>query len=99
MATLAEQRQAAEDSTLRIKVQQAVIVSAQKVIDEASGVVNHANRILWAKRVIPPPDIEVTKMLMYIIAKNNALTLVQILAVTDAQVQTAVDGAVDALSP
>lgn len=99
MATLAEQRQAAEDSTLRIKVQQAVIVSAQKVIDEAAGATNHANRILWAKRVIPPPDIEVQKMLMYIIAKNNTLTLAQILAVTDAQVQAAVDGAVDALSP
>lgn len=99
MATLAEQRTAAEDSNLRIKVQQAVIVSAQKVIDEAAATTNHTNRILWAKRVIPPPDIEVAKMLMYIIAKNNGLTLAQIIAVTDAQVQAAVDGAVDALSP
>lgn len=99
MATLAEQRSAAEDGTLRIKVQQAVIVSAQKVIDEAAATTNHANRLLWAKRVIPPPDLDVSKMLMYIIAKNNSLTLAQILAVTDAQVQAAVDGAVDALSP
>lgn len=99
MATLAEQRSAAEDPTLRIKVQQAVIVSAQKVIDEAAATTNHVNRLLWAKRVIPPPDVDVTRMLMYIIAKNNALTLAQILAVTDAQVQSAVDGAVDALSP
>lgn len=99
MATLAEQRTAAEDSNLRIKVQQAMIVSAQKVIDEAVATTNHANRLLWAKRVIPPVDSETMKVLMYIIAKNNGLTLAQILAVTDAQVQTAVDGAVDALSP
>lgn len=99
MATFAEQRTAFENSDLRIKVQQAVIVAAQKVIDEAGATTNHANRLLWAKRVIPPPDVDVTRMMMYIIAKNNGLTLAQILAVTDAQVQTAVDGAVDALSP
>lgn len=99
MATLAEQRTAAEDSNLRIKVQQALIVSAQKVIDEAPATTNHANRLLWAKRLIPPPDVEIVKTLMYIIAKNNTLTLAQILAVTDAQVQAAVDGSVDAMSP
>lgn len=99
MATFAEQRTAAESSDLRIKVQQALIVSAQKILDEAAATTNHANRLLWAKRLIPPPDIEVLKMLMYIIAKNNTLTLAQILAVTEPQVQAAVDGAVDVLSP
>jgi hypothetical protein len=99
MATLAEQRQAAETPSLNVQVRQACIVSAQKIIDEASTVANHANRILWAKRVIGAPDSVVPEMMAYVIAKNNTLTLVQIQTASDASVQTAVDGAVDALSP
>lgn len=99
MADLQEQRIAAENPTLRIKVRQAVIIAAQKVIDEASTTNNHPNRLLWAKRVLPPPDAEIDRMLAYVIAKNGALTLAQIVGAGDAAVQSAVDGAVDALSP
>lgn len=98
MATLQEQRQAAEDPTLRVKVREACIVSAQKIVDEPAGTANHPNRLAWAKLVLVAPDTYTDRMLAYIIAKNNASTLAQILAASDATVQQNVDGAVDAFA-
>lgn len=95
MATYDELRQASENDTLRRKVQVACIVAAELIRNEADTTTNHANRLLWAKAVFESPAAYTERMLWAVLAQNRAATLAVILAASDNDVQTAVNGAVN----
>ena len=98
MATYAELLLASEGETLRNQVRVACIVAAETISAEDGAVVNHANRLLWARNVLRNPDGDVMPMVWALLAKNKGATLAAIQSVTDAQVQTAVDSAVNVLA-
>lgn len=95
MATYAELLQANANDTLVNKVRVAVVVAATTIMAEADTVPLHSQRLLWAKAVFTDPAEAGKKMMWPVLAQNRALTLAQINGATDADVQTAVDVAVN----
>lgn len=95
MATYAELITASTNATLRDKIRVACVVAAESIRTEQGTVPNHANRLAWAKYVFKRPDDAFQDMLWAVLAQNRASTLAAITGATDAQVQTAVDAAVD----
>lgn len=80
--------------TLRNKVSVAITVKAAALIDAA----NPTNaQIAWANAAVLNPAAKTDGLLTYLLAKNNALTTGQISGVSDADIQTAVNAAVDKL--
>jgi hypothetical protein len=95
MATYAELLSASNDPTLRQKVRIAVLIAAETVRNESTGVANHTPRLAWAKKAFNDPESVTPPMLGAVLAQNKAVAIATILASSDAQVQTAVDAAVD----
>lgn len=95
MATYAELLTASESPTLNQKIRVASFIAASTVAAEAGGTTNHTNRLLWAKQVYQDPSREAGRMIWAVLAANQAQTLANILAATDAQVQTAVNNSID----
>lgn len=83
------------DSALRNRVTAACIMAAETVMLEDGGTLNHANRLLWAKRAFANPKGEANLMFMAILAANAAATVAVIQAATDAAIQTNVDDHID----
>lgn len=98
MATYDECLQAIEDSGLRRKVRVACAVAADTIRAEGTGVTNHTARLAWAKLVFANPEAQTPAMLWAVVIQNRASTFAQIVGATDAQVQTAVNAAVDVLT-
>lgn len=80
---------------LRERVSVACVVAAETIRTEADTTTNHANRMLWAKRVFENPMAEAGRMLPVLLAQNRAATAVAIEGATDEALQTAVDAAVN----
>ena len=98
MATYAELLQASESETLRNKVRVARIIAAEAIRNEPSNAPNKQNRMKWARSVLSAPDADVTALVWAVLAQNASASLAAILGATDAQVQTAVNAAVDVLA-
>lgn len=90
MASYAELINASNNSELHAKIGVACFIAAEKVRTEVATVPNHANRLKWAKRVLES-GVSPVSMMWAVLAQNFAA----ITGSTDAQVQTAVDAAVD----
>ncbi|MBA3588194.1 hypothetical protein [Methylibium sp.] len=82
------------DATLRQRVAAACVVAAEAIRVEPGATNDHANRLLWAKKVFASPTIAADSMVWAVLAQNKAATKAQILSATDASLQTAVDAAV-----
>lgn len=95
MATYTEIDLVAEDSTFRDRIKVACIVAAEAIRTELASTPNHDARIAWARGVLLGPEKEATRMIWAVLAQNRAATLAQITGATDAQLQTAVDNAVN----
>lgn len=95
MATYAELLTAASNETLINKIRVAVVIAAEIVRTEDGSVLNHSNRLIWAKQVFINPDVEAQRMIWAVLAQNRAATFTQIINADDATVQTAVNAAVD----
>lgn len=98
MATYLELLQAAEDDTLNRKSRIAVIVAADLVRSEAAVTTNHQARLAWASQALRAPEQEGKRALWCALAQNSTATLSQLLAATDATLQTAINTAIDLLS-
>jgi hypothetical protein len=96
--TYLEILQAAQSDDLNKRMRVAVIVSADTVRAESTGTANHTARLAWASKVTRDPDTEGKRALWCALAQNKAVTLAQVLAATDASLQTAVDLAIDLLA-
>ena len=94
MATYAELFDIQTDAVLRNKIQIAVIVKAQALIDLASPT---ANQVTWAANALNDPTKMMTKIMPYVLAANKSATQSNILSASDSAVQTNVGAAVDKL--
>lgn len=83
------------DAGFKTRVRVACIVAAHTIAGEAAGTTNHTNRLKWAASVMANPDAESTRMMWFVLAANKSSTIGQIQGATDAQIQTAVNNAVD----
>ena len=93
MATYTDLRILFADDQLKNKIDIAIIVSASDLL---SGTPT-AEQQKWAANVFSYPRNESDKALMFVLAKNKALTIAQIQSATDEAIQTQVDSVVDSL--
>ncbi len=95
MATYLELYSLQSDDALRNKIRVAVTIAAETIQTEDVGTANHANRALWAAEAFANPIQEADRMRWAVLASNKDNATAAILGATDAQIQTAVDAAVD----
>lgn len=95
MATYIELFSINSNDELRNRVAVACLVAAEAIRNESDQKANHANRLTWAKGVFENPKDKAIAMLWAILAANKDLTVAQIVAVSDANLQTAVNNAVN----
>lgn len=98
MATLAELSGFLNDPSLTSKCNAACLVAAAAIINEDAGTANHANRLLWAKKVFQDPVGQGTLMLRAVLALNSTATTAQITGAADATIQSAVNTAVNVVA-
>jgi hypothetical protein len=98
MATYLEILAAAEDDNLNRKARIAVIVAADAVRAEGSGVANHTARLAWAARAIDNPVAEGKRALWCALAQNAAASQAAILNASDATLQAAINASIDLLA-
>ena len=94
MATLMELKGLMTDSDLYDKVQSALVISAQAILDGTPT----ADEQKYAAHVFSSTSSEATKALMSVLASNSASDVSAILAAPDTSIQTAVDSVIDTLS-
>jgi len=95
MATYTELFSLHNNSALRNRVQTAVLIAAEAVMNEVGTTPNHANRLVWAKGVFASPGREAEQMFMAVLAANSEFTVVQITGASDAAIQANVDAHID----
>jgi hypothetical protein len=95
MATYAELLSLRADEALFNKVRVACWIAADTIRAEAGATPNHTARVAWAKRVFENPDAMATVLMPAVLAQNKSQTVAVINGATDAQIQAAVDAAVD----
>lgn len=95
MATLSELNGLLNDPILSEKVGGACIKAAVDVKNEDAGTANHANRLKWAKKIFSDTQGERVKVMRYVIAANAGLTLAQINALSDTDIQNHVNASID----
>ncbi len=94
MATYTELRQQFANDTLRNRVSVACVIAANSAL---SGTPTTAQQ-KFADSVFSKPDAIGEKVLMAVLATNKDSTVAQIGAVTDAQIQTAVNAVIPNLT-
>jgi len=97
MATYLELYTLQSDAPLLQRVTSALNISAVTIFEESPTVINHDRRVLFAKAVTRATlgsDMQLS-MLKFLLGKFNAMTVANIQASTDAQIQTAVDNAIN----
>lgn len=95
MATYEELFGIRNDSALKNKVQAAVVIAAETVMNEDGGTTNHANRMIWAKAVFANPTAETNRMFWAVLAANSGAAVGTITGASDAAIQTNVDDHID----
>ena len=95
MASFVDLYNLRNNSDLLNRVTVACVIAAEAVRTESDQTANHANRLLWAARVFENPDFEAKRMLWALLAKHNSLTVGQLTGAPDADILTAVNGAVN----
>lgn len=95
MATLLEIKSLFDDSDLQEKVEAALMIATQEVID---GVTPTNTQIIYAGQVFASPRTESLKAVKYVLAANNALTVAQIQGASDAAIRSNVAAVYDSLA-
>lgn len=88
---------------LKDRVEVAIVIVVDKVLrgeDTANGFnqQNHPNRVIWARRIISDPQgapKEAARFFPIMVVANRELSILQILAATDAGIQLSVEETVD----
>jgi len=106
MATYDELRSLFGDGDLQRKLEVAVLVAAQTILSgqdttnppwsQEAG--QHEVRAKWANAALSNTSAEAVRMLRFVLAANKDLTVAQIQAVTDTQVQNAVNAILDEIA-
>lgn len=95
MATYTELYDLRNNSALKNKVLIACLIAADAIRSELDTVANHANRLVWAKSVFMSPDSEADRMMLALIAQNQAAAVGAITGAADTAILTAVNNAVN----
>jgi len=95
MATLLELHDLQANNEFNRRITAAVVIAADTIRAEDSGVVNNANRLIWAAAVFAGPASEAKRMVWAVLAANKASTTEQILSASDSVLQAAVDAAIN----
>lgn len=77
--------------TLRSRMLVAIVIKAHGYVTAQSPT---TEQVAWAKQAIGNPQAYIDAVLLGVLAANKAATIAQINAVTDEQIQTAVDAIV-----
>lgn len=80
---------------LHKRISVATIIAADNVFNESDATPNHANRLIWAKKVMEKPETYGLQLLPAVLAENKAASQAGILAATDSAIQTAVEAVVN----
>ena len=83
-----------EAAVLRQKIMVGIAIKANAIAKLAAPT---ATQVAWAKAALSDPAQYLPIVFNYILADYNAISIVSITTATDAQVQTAVNAAVDTL--
>ena len=83
------------NDVLKSRVTAATWIAAIGVQEEDPGTANHANRLRWADTVFGNPLAVGQRMLIALLVDNKDNTEAQILAASDATIQTKVDAKVN----
>ena len=94
MATYLELMTIRDDGDFQKRVSVACYVAANTIRSESAATQFHAERMVWAKRVFEGGG-SIGLMVWIVLVNNAQYTQAQILASTDAVLQTAVDNAVN----
>ena len=95
MATYLELHQLNSDSDLQDKVRVASVIAADTIRSDGAPPANQAARLAWAANVLRNPVSEAERMLWAVLAANKSSSVAEIQGASDANIQTAVDSAVD----
>lgn len=96
MATYLELIGLTSDVDFTKRVQVAVFIAADKIWAESDTTPFHAERLVWAKKVLTGSAGTGMSLIMWVVlAQNRQYTTAQILGATDDAIQTAVDGVVN----
>lgn len=99
MATYAELLSiATTNDAFKQKIKVAVIVACDVIRAEPEATPNRTARLAWARATLQNPDEAAAQMVLAVLAQNRALSVAQITGASDADVQTAVNGAVNLLA-
>lgn len=93
MATYQELRSLFTDSDLLEKVEVAIIISANNLVENTPTIADK----IWAAEVFDSPNAEAKKALKVILASNSSLSVSQIQGSSDSAIQTKVDSIVPTL--
>ena len=94
MASYEELRSLFGDTTMRARVEVAVVLKAHAILQEEAP---SADRLAWARGILSSSKSEAEAMLKYALASNASLTLEQLRGASEAALLTAVGEAVDKL--
>jgi hypothetical protein len=95
MATYLELRGLMDDNDLENRCAVACIVAAEAIMDEDPSTPNHEQRLTFANRAFTAPKDLANRVLMAVLAEYKGLEIAQIQGATDAQLQTAVNNAIN----
>lgn len=95
MATYRELNDLVRNEELRDKITAACVVASDVIRTEDGGSANHANRVIWAKKVLANPKLEAEKVIPLVIAANKDATAANIAGASDTAIQNNVNAVID----
>ncbi len=95
MATYQELFDLRHNQVLLDKVTVAIFVAAETIYDEAGGVTNHANRIIWAREASVKARLMAEVFMGSVLAANKTATVANIIGAADTAIQLDVDAVID----
>lgn len=98
MATYLELQEIQRNESFRSRVAVACVISAETIRLENPATPNHDARLAWARTCYQNPGVAASSMVWPVLAQNSGLSQAAILGSTDAQLQTAVNAAINVFS-
>jgi len=95
MATYDELHDLAGQNVLVNKIAVAIIIAANKVLNEANTVPNNAARLVWAKSAFSNPQQQAKDFQNAVLAANQGATATQITNASDAAILANVEAAIN----
>jgi hypothetical protein len=93
--TLQQIGDAGTDDAWKSRIKARLLQDAFAVINESTGTTNHANRLLLAGNILREPNLWAGRFTVAVAGASGPASASSLAAVTDAQINTAVDSLLD----